>query len=170
MLKDCDPTGSACAACRPGSLSHWLGEMGCGASSVAAPYVVEASDSNKADTQTDSRSLFKAMMAEDIEMLATMLDGGVDMNATNGAGMTLLQVASERGKHKSRRFLRIRGASRFNAAERDWLQAVVNRSINFEEDHTIGEPIGSGGYANVYSGVRKGPGGTTSTVAVKLIR
>ena len=47
------------------------------------------------------------MMAEDVELLAASLDAGGDMNATNKAGLTLLQVANERAKHKSQRFLMV---------------------------------------------------------------
>lgn len=127
--------------------------------------------------ETDSRSLFKALMAEDTEMLAGMLDAGGDINAVNAAGLTLLQVATERGKHKSRRFLRLRGASRFDPAERRRLRALINTTDAFESHHTIGDAIGSGGYANVYAGTRHADNGGDAVansggdkiVAVKLI-
>jgi ankyrin repeat protein len=134
--------------------------MGCGASSNSAYEV-----------QTDGSALFKAMMAEDLEQLAAQLEAGADINPTNAAGLTLLQVACERGKNKSRRFLRTHGASRFEPVERARLHSLVNNESKLHDCYEFNREneIGSGGYADVFRGVKKGPGeGEGRLVAIGL--
>jgi hypothetical protein len=119
----------------------------------------------------DNSALFKAMMAEDLEQLATQLEVGADINATNAAGHTLLRVAFEHGKHKSRRFLRTHGASRFDPDERRRLRCLVNNESRLHDSYEVGESVGSGGYADVFRGVKKGPGeGQGRLVAIKEIK
>eukprot|EP01052_Picozoa_sp_SAG31_P011440 SAG31_NODE_646_length_13223_cov_14.088845_11_plen_501_part_00 len=139
--------------------------MGCGASSSSSAYAVDDEE-----CKIDSRSLFRAMMSENTELLVKMLDKGADINATNAAGLTLLQVATERGKRKSRTLLRMKGASRFDNEERRRLHGLLNSVSRFEDCHTLGDPIGSGGFSSVYAGTRREHGAAkTFSVAVKVV-
>ena len=54
----------------------------------------------------DVKEMFKAVMAEDIERLKALIAQGGSVEATNAAGKSLLEVAEERSKPASVKFLK----------------------------------------------------------------
>ena len=57
-----------------------------------------------------TKEAFRAVIRDDCATLGTLLDSGVDQNAKNGGGHTLLELAYERKKFACEAFLKKRGA------------------------------------------------------------
>jgi hypothetical protein len=57
-----------------------------------------------------TKEAFRAVIRDDCAALGTLLDSGVDQNAKNGGGHTLLELAYERKKFACEGFLKQRGA------------------------------------------------------------
>jgi hypothetical protein len=72
-----------------------------GATVATAQIMADVGREAKAMVAASTRQLCRAVMDEDLDTLKALLDGGADIEARNGTGLSLLELARERGKWRS---------------------------------------------------------------------
>ena len=84
----------------------------------------------------EAQELTRAVCHDDVETVSRLIDEGADVNTTNAAGLTLLDLARERKKQAVGSLLRLRGAkyangrgSSVDASEEDGLSFAVDPSL-----------------------------------------